>query len=101
MRPFLVFFLLACAALAQASSTLRVGSRVLTAGDSAERVIELLGKPSSKTRVPRTPRASTRGGVRVIDPHQGGVRWRYRRGGHVTVVTIVDDRVVEIEDRRL
>jgi len=101
MRPLLVVFLLGCAVLAHASSTLRVGSRVLTAGDSAERVVELLGKPSSKTRVPRSHGGSVRGGVRVIDPHQGGERWRYRRGNHVTVVTLVEGRVVDIDDRRL
>jgi len=102
IRLCLVLALLAFSAAVQASSTLRVGSRVLTAGDSRERVVELLGTPSSKTRVRSTRSAGARrGGVRVLDPHEGGERWRYRRGDHVTVVTLVDGRVVEIEDRRL
>ncbi|MEO7068456.1 MAG: DUF2845 domain-containing protein [Rhodanobacter sp.] len=86
---------------AQASSTLRVGSQVLTAGDSSERVVDLLGRPSSKSRRhTKRSRGSRRGGVRVVDKRAGGEQWRYRRGDHVTVVTIVDGRVVEIQDRR-
>jgi hypothetical protein len=85
-----------------ASSTLRVGNQVLVAGDSSERVTALLGRPSSKAHR-RTKRARTvgRGGVRVLDNHDGGEQWRYRRGDHVTVVTIVEGRVLEIEDRRI
>ncbi len=47
MRIRLVVALFAFSAAVQASSTLRVGSQVLTAGDSRERVVELLGKPTS------------------------------------------------------
>ena len=102
MRIRLVVALFAFSAAVQASSTLRVGSQVLTAGDSRERVVELLGKPSSKSHA-HQPRShgGRRGGVRVVDKNQGGEQWRYRRGDHVTVVTIVDGRVSEIEDRRL
>ena len=102
MRTYLIIALFVFSAAVQASSTLRVGNQVLSAGDSRERVVELLGKPSSKShrRRPRTS-GSRRGGVRVIDSHQGGEQWRYRRDGHLTVVTLVDDRVTEIEDRPL
>lgn len=98
MRIRVVFALFAFTAAVHASSTLRVGSHVLTAGDSRERVVDLLGKPSSKSHVKQGRR---RGGVRVVDRNEGGERWRYRRNGHVTVVTIVDGRVTDIEDRRL
>lgn len=101
MRIHLVVALFAFSAAVQASSTLRVGSQVLTAGDSRERVVDLLGKPSSKTHVKHTRHGSRRGGVRIVDKYQGGERWRYRRDGHVTVVTIVDGQVVDIDDRRL
>lgn len=86
---------------AQASSTLRVGSQVLTAGDSSERVLALLGKPSSKAhqRSSRNRGRHRRGG-QVADG-QGGEQWRYRRGDHVTVVTLVDGKVSNIEDGRL
>lgn len=99
----LVFGAAACSGLAQASSTLRVGTQVLTAGDSRERVTELLGKPSSKTHSKHSSsrRGGRRGGVRVIDNRQSGEQWRYRRDGHVTVVTIVDGRVSDIEDNRI
>ncbi|MDE1894051.1 MAG: DUF2845 domain-containing protein [Xanthomonadaceae bacterium] len=99
MRIFLVFALFFLSTLAQASSTLRVGNQVLTAGDSRERVLELLGKPSSKSHV-RKARGGSRRGVRVLGRYDGGEQWRYRRGDHVTVVTIVDGRVAAIDDRR-
>ncbi|MEO6926361.1 MAG: DUF2845 domain-containing protein [Rhodanobacter sp.] len=101
MRMCLIVALFVFSAAANASSTLRVGNQVLTAGDSQERVTELLGKPSSKAHKRRpSSRRSRHGGVRVLDSHQGGEQWRYRRDGHVTVVTIIDGRVAEIEDRR-
>ena len=102
MRTHLIIALFFFSAAVQASSTLRVGSQVLTTGDSQERVTELLGKPSSKSHQRTSHRAGRRrGGVQVIDNQQGGEQWRYRRDGHVTVVTIVDGRVSQIEDRRL
>lgn len=102
MRIRLVIALFAFSAAVQASSTLRVGNRVLTAGDSRERVVALLGKPSSKShRHSSHARRSRHGGVRVLDNNEGGEQWRYRRGDHVTVVTIVDGQVSDIEDRRL
>lgn len=102
MRIRLIIALLVFSAAVHANSTLRVGNQVLTAGDSQERVTELLGRPSSKSHRHSKRRGSRRrGGVRVIDRNQGGVQWRYHRHGHVTVVTIVDGRVTEIEDHRL
>lgn len=105
MRIRLIVVLCVFSAVAHASSTLRVGNQVLTAGDSRERVTELLGKPSSKSHKHSTrshgSRSSRRGGVRVSGKDQGGEQWRYRRDGRVTVVTIVDGRVSDIEDERL
>lgn len=104
MRIRFFIVLLAVSAAAHASSTLRVGNQVLTAGDSQERVTELLGKPSSKThkRASRRHRGRDRGrGARSRTRGEGGEQWRYRRDGHVTVVTIVDGRVTVIQDDRL
>ncbi|OOG59546.1 DUF2845 domain-containing protein [Rhodanobacter sp. C03] len=106
MRMCLIIALFVFSAAVQASTTLRVGNQVLTAGDSPERVTELLGKPSSKShkhssKSRGSSRGSRRGGVRVVSKDQGGEQWRYRRDGRVTVVTFVDSRVSDIEDHRL
>lgn len=101
MRMGLIVALFVFSAAVHASSTLRVGNQVLTSGDSRERVVELLGKPTSKSHR-RRPHAgsSRRGGVRVIDKNQGAEQWHYQRDGHVTVITLVDGRVTGIDDRR-
>lgn len=102
MRIQLVaIILLACSAAVHASSSLRIGNRLLVVGDSRERVTELLGKPTSRTHRRRHASHGRRGGVRVIDNNEGGVQWRYRRGDRVTVVTLVDGQVTDIEDHRL
>lgn len=100
---FLVFSIAMLSNTVQASSTLRVGNQVLTAGDSRERVTALLGKPASKTHGKHRAksRVSRHGGVRVSDNRESGEQWRYRRDGHVTVVTIVDGRVSDIQDDRI
>jgi hypothetical protein len=95
---------LACAlgmscSTASASNTLRVGSHVLTPGDSEMRVVELLGQPSRRVRRhASTPRRGR--GVRVITDAGRGEQWQYRRGSHLTTVTIIDGVVHDIDDRR-
>jgi hypothetical protein len=103
MRTILIAGLFAFAATAHASSTLRVGNRVLTAGDSTERVTELLGKPSSKSHRHSSHASSRRSrGTRVTNnADQAGEQWRYRRDGRSIVVTIVDGRVSDIDDQRI
>lgn len=93
-------FALGSAGAAQASGTLRVGDQVLTTGDSATRVTELLGKPSRKFRPRGSARSGGRGRVRVVTGDEGGERWQYRSGDHVTTITIVNGRVGDIQDRR-
>jgi hypothetical protein len=97
MRPFLVLTLLALSFAASASSTLRVGSHVLVAGDSEARASELLGKPKHKSHH-RARRQGRRGGLVVLTP--ASEQWLYLRDGHTTTVTFVDGRITEIEDRR-
>lgn len=97
---------MAFSAAAQAVSTFRVGSQVLTAGDSDARVIELLGEPAHKSRSHRArrPRTSSRARSRrvvVLTKDGIGEKWQYRRDGHVTTVTIVDGKVSDIEDHRI
>lgn len=108
MRMRMVVALLvwiAFSAAAWASSTLRVGSQVLTAGDSRARVTELLGKPSSKSRQRRARGGHSRGrrgGVRVITHADGSSeQWHYLRDERAITVTLVDGKVTSIEERRL
>jgi hypothetical protein len=101
-----VCVVLGLGATAQAVSTLRVGNQVLTAGDSAVRVIELLGKPSHKSRSRGSRSSRSRGShrssrVRVVSDQDSGEKWQYRRDDHVTTVTIVDGKVSDIDDHRL
>jgi hypothetical protein len=92
------FAWIACAGVAQASDSLRVGNRLLMVGDTAAHVQELLGRPSY-----RAHRGSSRGrhrrGTRGRSS-SGGQRWQYRRDGHVIVVTIIDGLVTDIDERR-
>jgi hypothetical protein len=81
MRRYLVILLLSLSLAAHASDTLRIGSAVLTVGDSAVRAMQLLGKPDFKE-----PVESYFGGYQ-------GERWQYQRDdGHIVTVTIVDGK---------
>ncbi|MHA6205060.1 DUF2845 domain-containing protein [Dyella soli] len=83
------------------SGTLRVGSQVLVVGDSAARVLELLGKPAYKAHG-RATSGSRKGGrssghaARMSAPP--GEHWQYRSGGRVITVIVVDGRVSAIRD---
>jgi hypothetical protein len=88
MRRYLLLVLLLLSASAYAASTYRVGSEVLTVGDSAVRAMQLLGKPDFKE-----PVESDYGGYQ-------GERWQYLRdNGRIVIITIIDGRVSDISDR--
>lgn len=94
MRIILIGGLWWLAFAAMASDTLRVGNRLLVAGDSAAQVRELLGRPGHVAH----HRAARRGrGVVVATP--ASESWVYRRGGGEITVTLVDGAVVEIDQR--
>lgn len=90
---FLMLAFFSCAA--SANDTLRIGNRVLTTGDSAARVLELLGKPQSKHGAARSGARH----ARATAP--GSERWQYRRGKRVTTLSFADGKVVHIEERPL
>lgn len=97
---------LACGTAARATSTLRIGSQVLTTGDSTARVTKLLGKPAKKLRPRHAGRTSGRsshreGRQRVPADESRTEKWQYQRGDHVTTVTIVDGKVRDIDDQRI
>lgn len=92
MRSILIGGLWLLAFSAAASDTLRVGSRLLVAGDSAAQVRELLGRPDRVAH----HRARRHGrGVAVLMP--ASESWVYRRDGREITVTMVDGEVAEIE----
>lgn len=101
MRRYLLLGLLIAASSAYALQSLRVGSQVLVVGDSAARVIELLGKPSLRARGHTGKSRQRKGAVRLSrreDEWKAGERWQYRRDGHTTTFFIVDGKVAHIED---
>ena len=88
MRRYLLLALLLLSASAHAANTYRVGSEVLTVGDSAVRAMQMMGKPDFKE-----PVESDFGGYQ-------GERWQYLRDdGRVVIITIVNGRVSDIADR--
>ena len=113
MRICLVIALFVFSAATQASSSLRVGNQVLSIGDSAVRVTELLGKPSYKAHGHSSRSSSSRSSssrssrsrrsratANATTKKADGEKWQYRRGDHVTIVTMVDGKVSDIEDDR-
>lgn len=87
---------------AQAGDSLRVGNRVLVAGDSAATVSSLLGKPTYKShsRAASTRSSRKRRSARTVSTNaEPGERWQYHRDGRVIVVTLVDGRVTDIDER--
>jgi hypothetical protein len=87
-KVFLVALLgLGVMALAHAGDTLRVDSQVLTVGDTAVHALDLLGKPLFKEPV------ENEFGAHV------GERWQYKRDEHVVIITIIDGKVADIDDR--
>ena len=88
MRRLVLMSVLALASVAaHAASTLRIGSQVLTVGESASRAIQLLGEPSFKEPI------ETRHGGYV------GQRWQYQReNSQVTTRTVIGGKVTKIEE---
>jgi len=101
LAGLLACILFAGATGAPASDSLRVGSRVLVVGDSAATVTALLGKPAHKSHRNAARGAShRRKRVRAVqDDTARGEQWQYRRDGRVIVVTLVDGRVSDIDER--
>lgn len=96
------------AAMPARADTLRVGTQVLVTGDSAARVVELLGPPAHKasgaagkagTRKPKQQRGA-KGQARAkptTAKAAEGERWQYRQGRRTVTVVIVQGKVARIE----
>jgi hypothetical protein len=114
MRRYLVVLLLACALPAHALESVRVGSQVLSVGDSSARVRALLGNPSGHGKGGASGKAaksstahkgkssssksSKSGKNSKASAKDKGEKWQYWRDGHATTITIVDGKVAHIED---
>lgn len=101
LAGLLACILFVCATAASASDSLRVGNRVLVVGDSAATVTALLGKPTHKSHR-NAPRSGGHRGKRARTTAGDAARseqWQYRHDGRVIVVTLVDGRVSDIDER--
>lgn len=92
----------ACVALPASADTLRVGQQVLITGDSAARVVELLGQPVHKAHGAGQAKQSraAKGKARTkqaADKAAEGERWQYRQGRRTITVVLVQGKVVRIE----
>jgi hypothetical protein len=88
MRRFFAVALLSLSLAAHAANTYRVGSEVLSVGDSAVRAMQLMGAPDFKE-----PVESEFGGYQ-------GERWQYAKdNGRIVIITIINGKVSDIEDR--
>ena len=88
MRRILLMLLLATSLSVSAGETLRVGQKVLTVGEPAAYVLQLLGTPAYKEPIENDKGAFI------------GERWQYPRDhDHLVTVTIIEGKVSNIDDR--
>ncbi len=109
MRIWIGLALCVLVSMPAQADTLRVGSRVLATGDSAARVIELLGEPahraSGTVAEDAHARHASRGKTRKAGKRRTGEdgkaatgeRWQYRRGSRTVTIVLVQGRVARIE----
>lgn len=91
MARYLIFALLLISATTYAATSLRVGSKVLTIGDSATRVQQLMGKPNVRTFV------SDQSGGLPSNQLAAGEQWQYAQDDKTIVITIIGGRVTKFE----
>lgn len=91
MRRYLIPFLLLASMSLHAATSLRVGNKVLTVGDSAARVLQVMGEPSI-----RAFKQLQMGGL-PDNQVANGEEWQYLQDRKTIVVTIVGGRVVNFE----
>ncbi|HTV84829.1 MAG TPA: DUF2845 domain-containing protein [Dyella sp.] len=91
MSRYLPLVLLLLSTIAHAATSLRVGNKVLTIGDSAVRVQALMGLPAMRTFLTQET-----GGM-PNNQMARGEQWQYAREGSTVVITIVGGRVANIE----
>ena len=92
MRRYMFVALLMVSFAAQASSSLRVGDKVLSIGDTAARVQELLGPPVTRVLLRQSDGLPS-------DQVSRGEQWQYVQDGKTLIVTIVDGKATDFETK--
>jgi hypothetical protein len=90
MARILMLTLLFVCTTSFAATSLRVGSKVLTIGDSATRVLQLMGEPSLRT-------LSHAAGDMPNNQLMPREQWQYAQDGKTIVITIVGGRATNFE----
>lgn len=91
MHRYLIFALWLASATVHAETSLRVGSKVLTIGDSAVRVLQLMGEPAIRTFAP-----PQRSGL-PDNQLAYGEQWQYAQEGKTIIITVVGGRVTKFD----
>jgi hypothetical protein len=91
MFRYLFMILLFISTAANAMTSLRVGNKVLTIGDSAVKVLQLMGEPAIRTfmQVP----SSSMPNNELLPAEQ----WQYAQDGKTIVITIVGGRATQFD----
>lgn len=89
MRRYIFLVLLLVSVTAHAMATLRVDDKVLSIGDTAARVQQLLGPPVMRTYLHRQHGSLANHEVSVAE------EWQYLQDGKTVIVTIVNGRATD------
>ena len=93
MRRYAFLVLLLVSVTAHAMSTLRVDDKVLSIGDTAARVQQLLGPPVMRNYLDRQDGGLGKDEVSVVE------QWQYLQDGKTVIVTIVNGRATDFETK--
>ncbi|MFC4525110.1 DUF2845 domain-containing protein [Dyella halodurans] len=91
MRRYPLLLLLLASMTLHAATSLRVGSKVLIIGDSAARVLQLMGEPQV-----RAFKQLQTGGL-PSNQLAVGEEWQYLQEGKTIIITVAGGRVVNFE----
>ena len=91
MFRYLILVLSLTSMTVHAETSLRINNKVLTVGDSAARILQLMGEPTIRAF------ASTQTGGLPANQLASGEHWQYSQNGKTVIVTIIGGRVANFE----
>ena len=107
MPRYLLLILLLASATVRAGTSLRVDNKLLTIGDSAAKVQQLMGEPTMRVMGVPTTRVMSQPAMRAFMRWQSdglpndllsfGEQWQYAQDGKTIVITIIGGRVANFE----